>query len=71
MFRIIVALVLTSSLSACVTTAEKRALERTYCERMEREMGVNHTHDHAEAKGMGVNPMNVTHARCREMLKMN
>ena len=28
-------------------------------------------HDHAEAKGMGMNPMNVTHARCRAMLGMN
>jgi len=55
-------------LAGCVTTTEPSSQERAYCERMEREMGTDHRHDHAEAKGMGMNPMNVTHARCRQML---
>ncbi|MXO76153.1 hypothetical protein GRI40_13115 [Altererythrobacter aerius] len=55
-------------LAGCVTTTEPGSQERAYCERMEREMGTDHRHDHAEAKGMGMNPMNVTHARCRQML---
>ena len=40
-------------------------------EQMERQMGTVHRHDHTEAKGMGVNPMNVTHARRGQMLGMN
>jgi hypothetical protein len=59
------------TLAACVTTPEMTAQEMAYCERMEREMGVEHRHDHAEAKSIGVNPMNVTHARCRQMLGMS
>lgn len=55
-------------LAGCVTTGEPSSQERAYCERMEREMGTDHRHDHAEAKGMGANPMNVTHSRCRQML---
>lgn len=68
MRKSIFALVAALPLAACVTTPEMRAKELAYCERMEREMGVGHTHDHAESKGMGMNPMNVTHARCRQML---
>lgn len=59
------------SLTACVTTPEPSAAEMSYCQMMEREMGAGHVHDHAEAKGMGMSPMNVTHARCRQMLGMN
>lgn len=58
-------------LAGCVTTAEPSSQERAYCERMEREMGTDHRHSHAEAKGIGLSPMNVTHARCRQMLKIN
>ncbi len=58
------------SLAACVTTPADRTQELAYCERMERQMGTEHIHDHAEAKGMGMNPMNVSHARCRQMLRM-
>lgn len=58
-------------LAACVTTPAHPAKELAYCEQMERHMGTDHRHDHAEAKGMGVNPMNVSHARCRQMLGMN
>ncbi len=71
MLKMVLGLAMAVSLGACVTTREVSAEERAYCERMEREMGVDHRHDHAEAKGMGMNPMNVTHARCRAMMGMN
>jgi hypothetical protein len=58
-------------LAACVTTADASPTELAYCEQMEREMGTDHTHDHAQAKGAGLDPMNVTHARCRQMLGMS
>lgn len=68
MIRLSLTLVAALPLAACATTRDTSAGELAYCQRMEREMGTNHQHDHAEAKGMGMNPMNVTHARCREML---
>jgi hypothetical protein len=71
MIRIVLACAAVLSLAACVTTPEARSAELAYCERMERDMGLDHTHDHAEAKGMGMNPMRVTHARCRRMLGMS
>lgn len=70
MLKIVVALAGALPLMACATTSEVTAEERAYCEGMERETGVDHRHDHSEAKGMGMNPMNVTHARCRTMLGM-
>ena len=53
-------------LAGCVTpsTAEQRAS----CEEMERQMGLNTTHDHQEMKGMGRNPMNLSHERCQQLL---
>lgn len=54
--------------AACVTTPQSRADELAYCKKMETEMGLQHTHSHSEAKGLGLNPMNVTHDRCRQML---
>lgn len=68
MLKMIFPLVAALSLVGCVTTPEMKAKQMAYCERMEREMGVKHVHDHGEAKGMGINPMNVTHNRCRQML---
>lgn len=56
------------SLAGCATTSSSRDAELSYCQKMEQEMGTAHVHDHAEEKGMGLNPMNVTHARCRSML---
>jgi len=56
------------SLTGCATTSTPSAAELSYCQKMEREMGTAHAHNHAEEKGMGLNPMNVTHARCRSML---
>lgn len=55
-------------LAACVTTAESRSKELAYCEQMERQMGSDHVHDHSTAKGAGIDPMNVTHDRCRQIL---
>ena len=71
MTKIVISVAAVLSLAACVTTQQPSAEELAYCQRMEREMGTGHTHDHAEAKGMGMNPMNVTHARCRQMMGMN
>ena len=68
MMRTLFMAALALPLAACVTTPETRARELAYCERMEQQMGVDHIHDHAEAKGMGMNPMHVTHDRCRKML---
>lgn len=68
MFKIALALAAALPLAACATTAETRSKELAYCEQMERQMGTDHVHDHGAAKGMGLDPMNVTHARCRDML---
>ena len=71
MLRIALAIAAALPLAACVTTPATSAQELAHCERMERDMGADHAHDHAQAKGMGMNPMNVTHARCRQMLGMS
>jgi len=54
-------------LAGCATmkaTPEQRAS----CERMEQTMGINTTHDHGEMKGQGINPMNLSHQRCQQIL---
>lgn len=71
MLKIALAILIAAPLAACATIPADPAKELAYCEQMERHMGTEHRHDHAEAKGMGVNPMNVTHARCRQMLGTN
>lgn len=58
-------------LAGCVTTPELTSQEHAYCEQMERQMGTDDRHSHAEAKGVGISPMNVTHARCRRALGIN
>ena len=58
-------------LAACVTTRQPTSEERAYCERMETQMGTHQAHDHNAMKGQGIDPMNVTHARCREMLGLD
>ena len=58
-------------LAACATTTAPSSSELAYCEQMERTMGTDHQHDHAHATGQGLDPMNVTHARCRDMLGMS
>lgn len=71
MSRVAFACVAVLALVACATTPELAAEELSYCQRMEREMGVQHEHDHTVAKGMGMDPMRVTHDRCRQMLGMS
>lgn len=54
-------------LAGCATmraTPEQRAS----CERMEQDMGLRTTHDHGEMKGQGINPMNLSHRRCQQIL---
>jgi hypothetical protein len=55
-------------LTACATTAQNRAETIAYCQKMEAEMGVVQSHDHASAKGMPGNSMNLTHDQCRRLL---
>ena len=67
----IIATILGLPLAACATIQDPSPQELAYCENMERQMGVEHRHSHAEAKGMVMKPMNVTHNRCRAMLGMS
>lgn len=55
-------------LGACATVPPTSA-EIESCRKMESEMGVGQVHDHNEMKGRGINPMNLSHARCMEILK--
>lgn len=55
-------------LSGCATMRDATPEQRASCERMEQTMGTNTTHDHNEMKGMGMNPMNLSHARCQQIL---
>lgn len=54
-------------LAGCVTTPTPE--EVAYCQDMERRMGTETTHDHAQMKGTGANPMNVSHERCQAILR--
>ena len=71
MYRIALTIMAALPLAACATTPEASSQELAYCEKMEREMGTQHKHDHGVAKGMGIDPMTVTHKRCRQMLGMS
>lgn len=57
-------------LAGCTTMSGRMATskERAACVEMEKDMGLQTTHDHAEMKGMGRNPMNMTHDRCMQIL---
>jgi hypothetical protein len=55
-------------LGACATVPPTSA-EIESCQKMEAEMGVGQRHDHNEMKGQGINPMNLSHARCMQILK--
>lgn len=61
------------ALAGCATTADadELAAQRASCEKMEREMGLDSTHDHQAMKGQGLNPMNLTHERCKQLLSTN
>lgn len=56
------------ALAGCVTMKDATPEERASCERMEQSMGTDTTHDHNEMKGRGMNPMNLSHARCKAIL---
>lgn len=53
---------------ATVSTPEQLAAERASCERMENHMGLDQNHDHQALKGQGLNPMNLSHERCKRLL---
>lgn len=57
-------------LTGCATMNGRMATsqERAACVEMEKDMGLQTTHDHAEMKAMGRNPMNMTHDRCMQIL---
>lgn len=55
-------------LGACSTVPPTSA-DVESCQKMESEMGVGQTHDHNEMKQRGLNPMNLSHARCSQILK--
>jgi hypothetical protein len=55
-------------LAGCATMRDATPEQRASSERMEQTMGTNTTHDHNEMKGMGMNPMNLSHARCQQIL---
>jgi hypothetical protein len=56
------------ALGGCVTTRTATAEERASCERMEQDMGLGTPHDHNAMKGLGLNPMNLSHERCVQIL---
>lgn len=56
-------------LGACVTTPATQEAQRASCAKMEADMGLVTTHDHAAMKGMGLNPMNLTHEQCAQILR--
>ena len=71
MLRLIMTPVVTATLlTGCATMDGRMAAskERAACVEMEKDMGLQTTHDHAEMKGMGRNPMNMTHDRCMQIL---
>lgn len=54
--------------SACATTRSASLEERAYCEKMAQQMGTATTHDHGEMKGLPANSMNLSHARCQQIM---
>lgn len=68
MKNILLVLVPLVALAGCATTRLATPDERAYCERMASKMGTGSQHDHGEAKGMGPDSMNISHARCRRIL---
>jgi hypothetical protein len=55
-------------LSACATVRPASPDELAYCQKMADQMGTGTTHDHGEMKGAPANPMNVSHARCQQIM---
>jgi len=54
-------------LGACATTPPTSAQIES-CRAMEANMGLQTPHDHNEMKQRGMNPMNLSHDRCRQIL---
>ena len=54
--------------AGCATTSQSRAEQLAYCQQMDRGMGTDPRHDHADARGSSPNPMNMTHDQCRRVL---
>ena len=54
--------------AGCATTANYTPKERASCEAMEKDMGLGTMHDHQAMKGQGMNPMNLSHERCMQIL---
>lgn len=71
MMRIIqISIATAMPLAGCVTPDRRMATttERAACVDMDKQMGLGTTHDHAEMRGMGHNPMNLSHDRCVQIL---
>ncbi|WP_257558556.1 hypothetical protein [Sphingobium sp. CFD-2] len=66
--RLIAVLTPALLLGACVTTRPTSAQVES-CRAMEGNMGLQTPHDHGEMKGQGRNPMNLSHDRCRRILR--
>jgi hypothetical protein len=64
------ALMFATLLSACATTPPA-SVQIASCREMEGDMGLATPHDHAEMKGQGHNPMNLSHDRCLQILKQS
>lgn len=62
-----IAAMVSMALGACATVPPTSA-EVESCRKMESDMGLGTRHDHQEMKGMGLNPMNISHSRCMEIL---
>jgi hypothetical protein len=62
-----IAAMVTMALGACASVPATSA-EVESCRKMESDMGLGTRHDHQEMKGMGLNPMNISHSRCMEIL---
>ena len=68
---ILLATATSATLAGCATTRPATAQELAYCRDMAAKMGTATTHDHAEMKGQMANSMNVSHARCQQILAAN
>ena len=55
-------------LGACATTPPTSAQVES-CRAMEGDMGLQTRHDHGEMKQQGRNPMNLSHDKCRKILR--
>lgn len=66
-YAMILGLLPATLIGACATIPPTSA-ELESCRKMESEMGVAQQHDHGEMNNQGMNPMNLSHARCMQIL---